>query len=96
MFVEVLYANLVNSNHEVRNVMSGMFPELEPAAPKPVATTMPLFDTEPGAVQVKDVTWSAAPVPDHRPASDVALFKTALTLPSETTIGPLAFQFTVD
>jgi hypothetical protein len=73
-----------------------MFPELEPAAPRPVATTMPLFDTEPGAAPVKDVTWSAAPVPDRRPVGDVALFETALTLPSETATGPLAFQLTVD
>jgi hypothetical protein len=76
--------------------MDGMFPELEPAALPPMATTVPLFDVEPGTAPVTGVSWLAALVPNHRPASDVALFETALALPSETATGPLAFQLTVD
>jgi hypothetical protein len=76
--------------------MTGMFPELEPPAPDAVATTAPLFDVEPGNASVHRVASSAAPGRDHRPTGDVALFATALMLPSETATGPLAFHFTVD
>jgi hypothetical protein len=72
--------------------MTGMFPEFEPAAPKPVPTTAPLFDTETGAVPVHGVTRSVALIPIRRPSVDVALFETALTLPSETATGSLAFS----
>ena len=76
--------------------MTGMFPELEPPAPKPVATTEPMFDVEPGSAAAHRVTNSAVPGRNNRPTSDVALFATALTLPSETAAGPLAFHFAVD
>jgi hypothetical protein len=64
-----------------------------PAAP----TTAPLFTAEQAPTSsARRPTNSAAPIPTRRPAGDVALFDTVLTLPSETATGPLAFHFTVD
>lgn len=76
--------------------MSGMFPELEPPTPKPVPTTAPLFDAEPAAVATRRASGTTAPIPAYRPFGDVALFDTALALPSDTNAGAQAFQFAVD
>jgi hypothetical protein len=73
-----------------------LFGDTEQAAPA-APSTAPLFTAEQApTASARRPANSAAPIPSRRPAGDVALFDTVLTLPSETATGPLAFQFTVD
>jgi len=77
-------------------VALSLFGDTEQAVPA-APTTAPLFTAEQvPTASARRPTNSAAPIPSRRPAGDVALFDTVLTLPSETTTGPLAFHFTVD
>ena len=76
--------------------MSSLFPELEPPAPQPVATTAPLFDVTATTAAPRQFDTVMPPIPGRSPTVDVALFETVLVLPDDTEPGALAFRFTVE